>query len=122
LITPTVITLFIVFLKCVFLAGIRELPDERFANNADKQFVGNDFFGNQLFAVTDQATALRALKTIIEQGEGNLSVSDSHYDVFSQLYSEPDSWEVYNVPNNPKTTGYKNEDYIYKVRPPLSSS
>ena len=86
------------------------------------QFFGNDFFGDQLFAITDQATALQALRTIIEQGEGNLSVSDSHYDVFSQLYSEPDSWEVYNVPNNPKTAGYKNEDYIYKVGSFLSPS
>ena len=107
-------------LKCLFLAGVRGLPDETFANNPDNQFVGNNFFGDQLFAITDQSTALRALRTIIEQGEGNLNVPNSHYDVFSQLYSEPDTWEVYQVPDNPKTVGYEDsehENYIYKVEP-----
>jgi len=110
-------------LNGVFLVGVRGLPDERFANNPEKQFSGNNFFGDQLFAVTDQATALRALRTIIEQGEGNLRVDDSHYDVFSKLYSKPGSWEVYHVPDNPTTEGY-NEDtkrYIYKVGAPSPS-
>ena len=101
----------------MFLAGVRGLSDEILANNPDKQFEGKDFFAGQLFAITDQGTALRALKTIIEQGEGNLSVEDSHYDVFSKLYSEPDTWEVYHVPNNPTTADYKEEEYIYKVGP-----
>jgi hypothetical protein len=106
-------------LNHVSLAGVRGLPDERFAGNSDKQFDGNNFFGDQLFAITDQATALRALRTIIEQGEGNLRVDDSHYDVFSRLYSEPDSWEVYNVPDNPKTSDYNSteENHIYMVEP-----
>jgi len=116
-------------LKRVFLAGVRGLPDERFANNPDKQFSGNDFFGDQLFPITNQSTALQALRTIIEQGEGNLRVDDSHYAVFSQLYSGPDFWEVYPVPNNPKTAGYESstegdKNYIYKVEslPRLSFS
>ena len=104
-------------MKHIFLPGVRGLPDKTFANNGDKQFLGNNFFGDQLFAITDQATALQALRTIIEQGEGNLSVTDSHYDVFSQLYSQPTSWEVYQVPDNPKTVDYMEKEYIYKVEP-----
>jgi len=97
------------------ITGVRGLPDEKFANNSEKQFTGNDFFGDQLFAITDQSTALQALRTIIEQGEGNLRIDDSHYDVFSKLYSAPESWEVHHVPNNPKTAGYWRKPYIYRL-------
>jgi len=105
-------------LNHIFLAGIRGLPDENFTKNPEAQFCGNNFFGDHLFAINDQSTALRALRTIIEQGEGNLRVDDSHYDVFSKLYSRPQVWDVHLVPDNPKTVDYWNKyqnNYAYRV-------
>ncbi|KAJ3568663.1 hypothetical protein NP233_g5565 [Leucocoprinus birnbaumii] len=97
--------------------SIRGLSDQQFTNNMDNQFLGQDFFGDQLFAITDQASALKALGTVIEQGEGDLSTEDSHYEIFSKLYSGP-TWDVYNVPTDPKTVDYGDDDqylYIHKV-------
>ncbi|KAM6493634.1 Ferritin-like domain containing protein [Amanita muscaria] len=96
--------------------SVRGLEDQQFTNNLNNQFVGQDFFGDQLFAITDKSTALKALATIIEQGEGNLSVEDSHYEVFSKLYSGP-APNVYKAPVNPKTEDYKLNPYVYRVRP-----
>jgi hypothetical protein len=115
-------------LNHIFLAGIRGLPDENFNKNPEAQFCGNNFFGDHLFAINDQSTALRALRIVIEQGEGNLRVDDSHYDVFSKLYSRPQVWDVHLVPDNPKTVDYWNQyknNYAYRVGelpcPPLLS-
>jgi hypothetical protein len=115
-------------LNHIFLAGIRGLPDENFNKNPGAQFCGNNFFGDHLFAINDQSTALRALRIVIEQGEGNLRVDDSHYDVFSKLYSRPQVWDVHLVPDNPKTVDYWNQyknNYAYRVGelpcPPLLS-
>ncbi|KIL59195.1 hypothetical protein M378DRAFT_14985 [Amanita muscaria Koide BX008] len=94
--------------------SVRGLEDQQFTNNLNNQFVGQDFFGDQLFAITDKSTALKALATIIEQGEGNLSVEDSHYEVFSKLYSGP-SPDVYKAPVNPKTEDYELDPYVYRL-------
>lgn len=100
------------------ITGVRGLPDENFTKNPGAQFCGNRFFGDHLFAINNQSTALRALRTIIEQGEGNLRVDDSHYDVFSKLYSRPQVWDVHQVPDNPKTVDYWNiyrNNYVYRL-------
>ena len=110
----------------IFFAGLKRLPDSDFAHNADKQFSGMDFFDDQMVVITDRSSALNAMTTIIEQGEGNVAVPDSHYSVFVKLYLNRESWGLYNVPKNPKTKDYKgnsrklnthgpNTDYIYKV-------
>jgi len=101
------------------ITGIRGLSDQTFINGPEQQFDGNSFFGPLLYPITDQASALSGLKTIIEQGEGNLSVAESHYEVFSKLYSDPDSWKTYRVPTNPKTSAYNvgkdANPYIWKL-------
>lgn len=80
-----------------------------------------DFFGGQLVVITDQSSALSALTTVVEQGEGDVVVENSHYTVFTDLYQSRKSWDLYRVPKNPKTWDYKNKNltkrspYIYAV-------
>jgi len=98
--------------------GLKQLTDSDFAHNADKQFSGFDFFDDQMVVITDQASALNALKTIIEQGEGNITVPDSHYAVFVKLYLNREAWAHFKVKKNPKTKDYKGQsdkDFIYKL-------
>jgi len=89
--------------------GLRQLPDSDFAHNADKQFSGQDFFDDQMVIIKDQKTALDALTRIIEQGEGNVAIPDSHYSVYVKLYLNRGAWESYNVRVNPKTKDFKGE-------------
>jgi hypothetical protein len=86
--------------------GINTLSDDDFDNNADKQFRGVDFFDDKLVVVKDKDTALTALKTIVDQGEGNVGVEDSHYSVFLDLYLNRDGWECHNFKQDVKTTEY----------------
>ncbi|KAF9504781.1 hypothetical protein BS47DRAFT_1490060 [Hydnum rufescens UP504] len=98
--------------------GLNRLPDSAFAHNADKQFSGMDFFDDQMTVITGKASALKALTTIVEQGEGDVAVPDSHYTVFAQLYSDREAWVHYEVPKNPKTSDYKGRstnDFVYKL-------
>jgi Ferritin-like len=102
----------------ILLTGVKALPDRAFAHNADKQFSGMDFYDDQMVVITDQASALNALKTIIEQGEGDAAVEDSHYTIFVRLYSNRKAWKHYEVLKNPTTQGYKGRstnDFVYKV-------
>lgn len=59
--------------------------------------------------IKDQQTALDALTRIIEQGEGNVAIPDSHYSVYVKLYLNRGAWESYNVRVNPKTKDFKGE-------------
>ncbi|KIM80115.1 hypothetical protein PILCRDRAFT_822630 [Piloderma croceum F 1598] len=98
--------------------GLKQLPDSAFAHNKDEQFSGLDFFDDQMVVITDQASALNALDTIIEQGEGNVAVPDSHYAVFVKLYLNREGWAQLKVPTNPQTKDYKghsDKDLVYKL-------
>ena len=74
--------------------------------------------------VTDIDTANTAINIIVDQGEGNPGPYDDpskeekdHYDVFRDLQSGTQTWEVYPVRINPTTLGYWAEDKrIYQVR------
>ena len=78
-----------------------------------KQFTKSDF--KRVFATT----ALNALKTVMEQGEGGGAVAEenSHYTIFKHLLGEfrDMPWKLYNVPKNPVTTKYPRGSYIRKV-------
>ena len=68
-------------------------------------------------------TALTAIKTIVDQGEGNPRPFDDpdhlekdHYDVFLDLQKGEATWDVYPVREDPTTVGYWEEDKrIYQV-------
>jgi len=98
--------------------GVNGLLDSDFAHNADKQFSGMDFFDDQMTIIIGKVSALKALTTIVEQGEGDVAVPDSHYTLFVQLYSNREAWVHYEVPKNPKTRDYKGHstnDFVYKL-------
>jgi len=98
--------------------GLEKLPGPAFQHNPDKQFSGLDFFDDQMIVITDKASALKALKTIVEQGEGNVAVPDCHYAVFVNLYSNRGAWRLFNVKKNPKTADYKGHstrDFVWKL-------
>lgn len=103
------------------LAGVRSLPDENFKHNPNSQFIGDDIDGfpdGQLSAIDNQKRAVQALELVIEQGEGHQNTKDSHVDVFSELSekAKKNSWDVHQVPEDPKTVGYQANPYIYKVK------
>jgi len=101
--------------------GIKTLSDNDFDNNADKQFRGVDFFDDRMVVVEDKHTALKALEVIVDQGEGNVGVEDSHYSIFLDLYLNQGEWECYNVKKDVKTEHYP-AGLLSNVRPatPLS--
>lgn len=74
-----------------------------------------DFFGDQLVIIKDKASALKAMNIVVEQGEGNGVVDNSHYNVFTNLYHRK-ALDLHNMPENPKTSDYKETSpYIYAV-------
>lgn len=86
-------------------------------NNALVQFAPDDFFGDSMTVVQDIDTALKAMKKIVDQGEGATGeFEESHYNVFLDLYKRRDEWDCFDVPTNPTTEGYRNDEYIYRVR------
>lgn len=75
--------------------------------------------------VTDLKTALLAIKTIVEQGEGEVPddigmnhLEKDHYDIFSELRKEDDiKWDTHPLINEPATEDYYHLDKrIYQVR------
>ncbi|OBZ79329.1 hypothetical protein A0H81_00194 [Grifola frondosa] len=98
--------------------GIKELWKDNkylFKDNHDKQFSGADFFNTQMVVIQDERTALRALKTIVDQGEGSIGVPDSHYATFVGLYSERKKWTCYEYIDEPTTDKYKSDPLIYQL-------
>jgi hypothetical protein len=73
--------------------------------------------------VTDLASAIDAIKIIVDQGEGNCGEFDDpdhlekdHYATFVDLQAGETTWKTYPVRSNPKTHEYWNEDKrIYHV-------
>ena len=77
-----------------------------------------------IVTVTDLSSALVALTTIVNQGEGNPRPFDGpskdekdHYDIFLGLQSRPDRWNTFHVIQNPTSAKYFDLDKkIYTVR------
>jgi Ferritin-like len=70
----------------------------------DLQFGGYMF--NRDIQIFDTNGALKAIELITEQGEGGISVPESHYTVFAGLYHRQQSWKCYDVIKNPTSTKY----------------
>lgn len=66
--------------------------------------------------VTDRRTALQALETIVDQGEGSVGVPDSHYAIFVQLYQMRKEWTCIPFIDEPRTEKYKANTVAYHVR------
>ncbi|KZT69515.1 hypothetical protein DAEQUDRAFT_756890 [Daedalea quercina L-15889] len=74
-----------------------------------------EFFDSAMTIVTDKATALQALETIVDQGEGSIGVPDSHYSVFVELYQRRKEWDCVEYVDEPKTDDYKDNKVAYSV-------
>jgi hypothetical protein len=88
--------------------GLTTLSDDAFKNNPDYQFSPQDFgFGGNMVIINNREVAQTALNLIVEQGEGGPDSAESHYSIFSALASEPQTWSLYDLRKNPKTSDYK---------------
>ena len=122
-------------LTCVI--GLRYLdshdPHLFKAASANAQFPPGSIYNPQvadaggLVTVTDLPSALQALSTIVDQGEGkpgpgrpyddDKKLEKDHYDIFLDLQQSAPTWEVLPVVTDPTTPGYLGEDpKIYAVR------
>jgi Ferritin-like len=70
----------------------------------DLQF-GGDMFSRNI-QIKDKESALKAIELITEQGEGGISVKESHYTIFVDLYHRQQSWACYDVIKDPKSIKY----------------
>ena len=65
--------------------------------------------------VVDTNTALQALETIVDQGEGSIGVPDSHYSIFVELFQRRMEWECIDYIDKPETAKYGNNKVAYHV-------
>ncbi|KAF8637444.1 hypothetical protein AX17_002809 [Amanita inopinata Kibby_2008] len=70
------------------------------------QFDSTEFFGSSMYTIYSKAEAYKALELITEQGEGGISVPDSHYAVFVDFYQRQLQWSLLPVVNNPTPDDY----------------
>ncbi|KAI0027078.1 ferritin-like-domain-containing protein [Vararia minispora EC-137] len=85
---------------------IKELSGDILSCNEEMQFGGNEFFYSEMTIVKDEASALEALSTIVDQGEGSIGVSDSHYAIFVNLYQQRQAWACVDYIDEPHTKKY----------------
>jgi len=78
--------------------------------SADKQLDKTAF--KKLFPITDPRSALRAVKTIVEQGEGSSQFESdgSHWAYFKKIHDGPDL-DCYNVVENIDSKNYTNNTF-----------
>lgn len=69
-----------------------------------------------MVVVENEESALRALQTIVDQGEGSIGVPDSHYSIFVELYQERKNWVCIEFVKDPNTSLYKEYPLAYQVR------
>lgn len=81
------------------------------------QFTGDEFFDDKMTVVTNEATALHALATIVDQGEGSIGVPESHYSIFVELYQRRKEWAVTDYIDQPHTDKYTSNPLAYRVSP-----
>lgn len=86
-----------------------------FSHNDRQQFIGEEFFGKHMTVVVDTNTALQALETIVDQGEGSIGVPDSHYSIFVELFQRRMEWECIDYIDKPETAKYGNNKVAYHV-------
>ena len=86
-----------------------------FSHNGDQQFIGEEFFGKSMTVVVDTKTALKALETIVDQGEGSIGVPDSHYSIFVELHQRRMEWECIDYIDEPRTAKYGENQLAYRV-------
>ena len=101
------------------VVGILEVSkkdDKLFSSNTEQQFTGAEFFDDRMTVVVDTKTALEALETIVDQGEGSVGVPDSHYSIFVELYQRRKEWVCIDYVDKPHTADYKNHELAYRVR------
>jgi len=100
--------------------GLATLTDDHLKHNPDYQFTPQEWpHLSGMAVINDQTIAQDSLELIIEQGEGGPETKDSHYSTYSQLSSQPPSWNLFNVRKNPKTVDYKGlgtpPNFAYKL-------
>ncbi|KAI1793394.1 ferritin-like-domain-containing protein [Ganoderma leucocontextum] len=83
-----------------------------FSSNNDKQFTGEEFFDERMTVVVDTKTALQALETIVDQGEGSIGVPDSHYSIFVELYQRRKEWVCIDYVDKPHTADYAGKSEV----------
>ncbi|KAM5533430.1 hypothetical protein V8D89_012868 [Ganoderma adspersum] len=83
-----------------------------FSSNKDQQFTGAEFFDEKMTVVVDTKTALQALETIVDQGEGSIGVPDSHYSIFVELYQRRKEWVCIDYVDEPHTASYKDKNEV----------
>lgn len=95
--------------------GIRELAPKHpdlFAHNTSKQLRGSEFFDSKMTVITDEASALEALTTIVDQGEGSIGIPNSHYAIFVDLYQQHKQWVCVDYVEDPSTISYKDKNNV----------
>lgn len=70
--------------------------------------------------VTDKESALKALDTITDQGEGYGDDDEAHYQMFLELWKHV-NWKCWPVPLSPTTEDYRDSPFVYQVTIPSSS-
>nr|VWO96715.1 Uncharacterized protein [Ganoderma boninense] len=86
-----------------------------FSSNKEQQFTGAEFFDERMTVVVDIQTALKALETIVDQGEGSIGVPDSHYTIFVELYHRRKEWVCIDYVDKPHTSDYKSRELAYRL-------
>ncbi|KAI0641122.1 ferritin-like-domain-containing protein [Trametes meyenii] len=95
--------------------GILELSAKEpdlFSGGRENQLTGDEFFDSAMTVIVDKASALEALNTIVDQGEGGIGVPESHYTVFVELYHQRKKWACVNYVDEPHTADYKGVNEI----------
>ncbi|KAI0668651.1 ferritin-like-domain-containing protein [Trametes maxima] len=107
-------------------AGILELSAKEpdlFSGHRENQLTGDEFFDSAMTVIVDKATALEALNTIVDQGEGGVGVPESHYTVFVELYHQRKKWACVNYVDEPHTADYKGvNDIAYRLSRAVDAS
>ncbi|KIK63446.1 hypothetical protein GYMLUDRAFT_72117 [Collybiopsis luxurians FD-317 M1] len=93
-----------------------------FTSNKGEQFNEAEFFNSKMTVIVDEQTALEALSTIVDQGEGSIGVPDSHYSIFVNLYQNLTQWDCVNYIDEPKTEKYKANQVAYRLSLAVNAS
>ncbi|KAF8208005.1 ferritin-like-domain-containing protein [Mycena galopus ATCC 62051] len=93
-----------------------------FSHNGDMQFTGDEFFDSKMTVIRNEATALQALETIVDQGEGSIGVPDSHYAIFVELYQQRQNWQTVDYIDAPATDKYKDSEVAYRLSLAVNAS
>ncbi|GJE98565.1 ferritin-like-domain-containing protein [Phanerochaete sordida] len=88
------------------IQAVAQKDPDLFGGDVYHQFRGADFFDSNMTVITDKDSALKALQTIVDQGEGSLGIPESHYALFVELYQMRMNWKCINYIDEPSTEKY----------------